>query len=240
MSNLVLSTPMVQAVRAGKKRMTRRLLDMSAAVGSPSTRYTQYIWPAKPRERAHWRVEGDQRELFGQGPLSYWPGQQLWVRETWAEQYECDHCDEPGAGVAFGWPEHERCPHCKIVTLYKADDEQAMLDAETWHGEPRHWKSPRFMPKTQARLFLDVTSVRVERLQDITEADILAEGVTCDVAARLSGIPWSSLPTLHHAWEAGWDSLNGRRAPWKTNPWVVVVGFDLVREAKPAPRPVDG
>jgi hypothetical protein len=99
---------------------------------------------------------------------------------------------------------------------------------------PWAWKKPTlaamYCPRWAARVFADVVNVRVERLQDITEADILAEGVTVPLAAKWTGIPWSSLPTLHHAWRALWDHINGDRpgAAWADNPWVWRIEFRRV------------
>jgi hypothetical protein len=49
-----------------------------------------------------------------------------------------------------------------------------------------------------------------------------------ELAAKVSGVAWSDLPTLHHAWAALWDSINGERAAWSSNPWVWVVTFSRV------------
>lgn len=129
------------------------------------------------------------------------PGDRLWVRETW-------RMDQHGKGSNV---------------IYAAD-----LD-ERFRGGKGPWRPSIFMPRSASRITLEITSVRVERLQDITEKDIIAEGVTVDVAAKMTGIPWSSLPTLHHAWEAGWDFINGKRAPWASNPWVWVISFRRVQ-----------
>jgi hypothetical protein len=73
------------------------------------------------------------------------------------------------------------------------------------------WNSPFFMPKWAARLWLEVTDVKVERLQEISVPDAKAEGV------------WSvsALADL-------WDSINGKKYPWKSNPWVWAYTFKKV------------
>ncbi len=91
--------------------------------------------------------------------------------------------------------------------LYRADD----------GGYDLRWRSPIHMPRWASRLTLLVTDVRVQRLQDISEADALAEGVE------------------HHAgsdgpcaeFEALWNSINGPDA-WAENPWVAAITFEVV------------
>ena len=84
-----------------------------------------------------------------------------------------------------------------------------------------------FMPRWASRLTLIVTDVRVQRLQDISEADARDEGVECDSdgwrdymmpTTQCCGSARNSFATL-------WDSLNAERAPWSSNPWVVAVTF---------------
>lgn len=128
------------------------------------------------------------------------PGDRLWVKETvrWT-----------------GGPRAE----------YVADGAPCVIDTWPWKLNPL---PSMYMPRGASRLTLEVTAVRCERLQDITEDDIVAEGCTVDVVAKMTGIPWSSLPTLHVAWREAWDSINGKRAPWSNNPWVWAISFRRV------------
>jgi hypothetical protein len=97
------------------------------------------------------------------------------------------------------------------------------------------------MPRWASRITLEVTGVRVERLQDISEEDALAEGIEpprcplCNYTLFDCQIhmdhhlccktePASAIPVF-----AGtWDEINGKRAPWESNPWVWVVEFRRV------------
>lgn len=92
------------------------------------------------------------------------------------------------------------------------------------------WRSPRFMPRWASRIALRVTGVRVERLWDITEADALAEGVEPDPLGRWYG---SGYNTAVYAYEAEWDRINGKRAPWASNCWVWAIEF--TKEAPDGP-----
>lgn len=125
------------------------------------------------------------------------PGDLLWVRETWALEG-----DNVGDGYKPG--------SCKA--LYRADYHNKSV---AWR-----WRPSIHMPRAASRITLRVTSVRVERLQEISEQDAAAEGVSkADVTGWISYR--TSFPLL-------WDSINAERAPWASNPWVWVVAFERV------------
>jgi hypothetical protein len=131
------------------------------------------------------------------------PGDRLWVRETWGE----GGMTKPGdpASYAADWP-----------------------DA----GAIRKWRPSIHMPRWASRIDLEVTAVRVERLQAITEEDARAEGAAHRIArgGDLSGALEGETPIQHVAhFRDLWDSINGERTPWASNPWVWVVSFKRVR-----------
>jgi hypothetical protein len=122
------------------------------------------------------------------------PGSDLWVRETW----RADDFDAAG-------------------TIYAADHPEQV---EATRGVVR-WRSSIHMPRNRSRITLRVTSVRVERLHAITDADALAEGVAAegdDGRFSLPGYPRAGFEVL-------WRLINGAES-WEANPWVWVVGFD--------------
>ena len=82
----------------------------------------------------------------------------------------------------------------------------------------RHRKtSGRFMYKSLARIFLEITGIRVERVQEIDENGACAEG--CELYDSKTNLD------CVRTFERLWDSINAKRAPWKDNPWVWVVEF---------------
>jgi hypothetical protein len=122
----------------------------------------------------------------------YVPGSLLWVKEAFAEFGRRHRSDGS----------NQR----RLLTYYKA----------THVGEiTKPWKSPLFMPYHASRLTLEITAVRVERLWQITEADVLAEGIK-----PLTLEPKRTFIDL-------WDKINGKRpgCAWKDNPWVWVIEF---------------
>ena len=139
------------------------------------------------------------------------PGDRLWVRETFCLR-DPDHHPERGY-----W--------------YAATDDV---------DNPR-WTPSIHMPRRASRLTLDVTEVRVERLNAINEGDAISEGIDarcdhgcsslCGCAMCIEG----GCPTATSKFEELWDAINGKRAPWSSNPWVWVVEFTRVTEGATAP-----
>jgi len=127
-------------------------------------------------------------------------GDRLWVKETWRPY---DFYKDIGR------------------VHYKADNPDN-LPLST------KWRSPIFMPRWASRINLEITGLRVERLQEITGEDCLAEGIpergTIFMHPTARGIP------LIHAYANLWDSLNAKRGyGWETNPWVWVIEFKILQ-----------
>lgn len=131
----------------------------------------------------------------------YRKGDTLWVRETWRlfdAVDECGHSDAP-----CGCPRHG-------APLYKASNDD---------GESK-WRPSIHMPRWAARIFLTVKSVRVERVQDISESDCLAEGLT-------NGDRYEC---CHDEFRTLWDSIYAPRGlGWAANPWVWVTEFTVAK-----------
>lgn len=144
------------------------------------------------------------------------PGDRIWVRETW------NHSNYP-LGPAQ--------PGCSI--FYRGDylDDPLGPDLErSRDGIRRKWLSPLHLFRWASRTVGDLTAVKVERVQDISEADILAEGMTVDRVAKWCGVPWSDMPTLFDAWRVYWTMLHGRES-WEANPWVWSLHFQKIDAA---------
>jgi hypothetical protein len=151
------------------------------------------------------------------------PGDLLWVRETWAIF--------PPADGTIGR---------KIKTVFKADT----MDLP----HPARWRPSIHMPKSAARIWLRVKDVRVERVWDISDEEILAEGVRIRVSNKNSpililgqnnkaidflpsidiskGDNWNQHELLFAHWAELWCTVNGRQS-WEGNPWVWVVEFEV-------------
>ena len=88
------------------------------------------------------------------------------------------------------------------------------------------WKSSRFMPKKYARTWLEVISVRPERLQDISLEDCYAEGIESQFSANYKNTENIPVMPLKGRFKRLWDSINAKRGyPWESNPWVWRIEF---------------
>jgi hypothetical protein len=206
---ILFSAPMVRALLAGRKTQTRRPVK--------ATKDRNIGCALAPSEIAGEVNHGDYtHSRYGA------PGDLLWVRET----FSGPHCMEASEGCAAAppskWGRSSRI-------WYWAD------------GNPQDgdWTRPRpsiHMPRWASRLTLRITDARIERLQDISEKDAIAEGVEgafvedgrywrnyglSDEEAACS--PMLNFPT--ESFRTLWESINGKGS-WGANPWVWVLTFD--------------
>jgi hypothetical protein len=207
---------MVRALLNGSKTQTRRAnhLERLRRFG-PITEFGRsdtkgYDWHFRDKEkRWHDLRHGDLLKY-----LPWQVGNRLYVRETWAPLVRLTHND-PG-------------------TQALSDRGFYQADGGTVAGEITRWTPAIHQPRWASRLTLTVTTVRVQRLQDISEADAKAEGAKFFVPANhLSHGGWS-----HNEWHlhetakqsfAGlWGDINGDGS-WNANPWVAAYTFSVQR-----------
>jgi hypothetical protein len=215
---ILFSEAMVVALADGRKSQTRRLLKGMPPAPNP--------WARNPGDQKHEapyfdaiRPGGDKTEKNPLGMTDQWcwwqiddrmcapiilcpygkPGDRLWVREAWAlvpaSAYRCS-IDDHGAPIP-----HRVSPCGQWWAVYRAGWERSA---------PGRWRPSIHMPRWASRVTLEVTAIRVQRLQDITDEDAIAEGFTSAMA-----------------FSAYWVMLHGAGA-WNENPWVWVVDFGVV------------
>ena len=215
---ILFSTEMVKAILAGKKTMTRRVI-------KPQPKeQLKCVIQHETKGRSCWMEENaDQLSKDFKFHKYYEVGDILWVRETWAihdlmlKPKKLNPNDEAWFYKRKFSP--EMVPH----VVYAAD-----YPVGSWKGA---WRSPRYMPRTAARLFLKVKDIRVERLQDITEEDTKAEGVLWNRARKLNELEKSNniIDNAKALFMHLWGSINSKRGyGWDLNPWVWVVEFERV------------
>lgn len=220
---IIFSGEMVKAILDGKKTMTRRVVktqpDFNARYDGVDDD-TNHFWEVLD-------AQGEPTEKYI--PILKCPygkvGDRLWVRETWQEigpdcllTYKATYPSDLYAKR----PELENVP--PLASL----KDRGYL-----------WKSPMFMPRWASRILLEITDIRIERLQDISEQDCEKEGFRFYPLSRICFKPSSAKHLSGHGsnnyksiFGEYWDTLNAKKGyPWSSNPWVWVVEFKVVEVA---------
>lgn len=230
---ILFSGPMVRAILEGRKTQTRRVVKRPfvGADGTPHAAW-EAVFDKSPDgiKEWRWRIKGAQNSASPIGSCPYGqPGDRLWVRETWQSN-----------GLNWGKPISEMSGGLGPVH-YQATDKG---EWKTYWGS---WKPSIRMPRWASRILLEVVSVRVERLQDISAADAKAEGAKQWPElpiGRLSTNDWcmeqpasrdECLGNAQMAFANYFCKINGHPPkgqhdprPWNANPWVWVVEFKRV------------
>ncbi len=152
-------------------------------------------------------------------PYGY-PGDRLWVKEAYAahELYEALKPSEiPAEGRVWS-------------RLWFAARDSGCEDGPD-HSDAGRWRNCLFMPLWASRITLEVTDVRVERVQGISEEDAIAEGVD---AVSMAAMPRQGTWTRRQDFAQIWNKLNGKKpgCSWDDNPWVWVIEFRRIEPNK--------
>ena len=197
---ILFSGPMVRAILEGRKTVTRRVIPYQPmSLGEPKWWDPFESW-RPPSEQAY-QDEAIKRCRFGVS------GDRLWVRETWRP-----------ISVSMGeW----------VGVQYRADETtqyRPYVEGVDLKLARTSWRPSIHMPRWASRITLEVTEVRVERLQEISEEDAVAEGYL----PKALGIVATWART---GFSVGWDSHNAKRGfGWDVNPWVWVIRFFRPKE----------
>lgn len=197
---ILFSGPMVRALLAGRKTMTRRVAKVKPGI----TLSDITEWVEQPN--------GFRRGVFRRDQIAeprFAVGDRLYVREAWRSAAPLDDTPPREMGDLLVPP-----------LRYEADG--AVENWAEWRGhDAGKFRQAMHMPRWASRLTLTVTDVRVQRLQDIDSDDAKAEGVfAVDLTKHTSVARFKEL----------WDSLNAKRGfGWDANPWIVAVSFTVER-----------
>jgi hypothetical protein len=229
---MLFSTPMVQGILNERKTQTRRIIKIQ-----PDDNGIFYMenppigWEENYKEEwKPWIYDTEQGERVGINCPYGKVGDILWVREAWNYAGDTD------------------------FYFYKAGSNYHLpSDMENIPDESKYKYRPSIhMPKMACRIYLEIISLRVERLQTISNKDAIAEGIEFDhisiryydyirecwwqymddgedlESEQLSGkVPFPFKPT--HSYETLWEKINGRTS-WALNPWVWVVEFKRIEK----------
>ncbi|WP_026383722.1 hypothetical protein [Achromobacter xylosoxidans] len=187
---ILFTGPMVRAILAGNKTQTRRVAKEFAGRDDLDSILARF-----PNQNGC---------PYGQ------PGDRLWVREKWSSDFAHHY------------------PYDRV--WYAADDDRrhdievrngvrGIYSPESQEFVPFRWRPSIHMPRSACRLVLEVTGVRVERLNNISQEDAELEGVECNM---------SPLSFREH-FQRLWEHINGAGS-WDANPWVWVVEFRRIED----------
>jgi hypothetical protein len=245
---ILFSAPMIRALLAGTKTVTRRIVNERLYINVGGEDEGENVYQSDPR--------------FG-AVASEWAtcpygiaGDRLWVKETHA--FKCldpnEYLYEPLKSLGlrkYGGGDPE--PGCNLrvrstdaMVVYAAHP-TSYEDLPNWPGystyrsdTPKTWRPSIFMPRWASRITLEVVSVRVERLHEITDEDAAREGVRpffetmagIGRAQRLTTGELAADAEYRAGFAVLWDEINGDRALWIKNPWVWRVEFKRIEQAR--------
>lgn len=204
---ILFNTEMVRAILEGKKTCTRRLVkhDVESILNSPY-------------HKKHPEVE-DRQIISKLCQPPYQPGDILYVRETfaWSPCWDCGLDTEPG-GCSNETDKiyKEKEYGCYMYRASCEDNEYP--SADTWHPSIH-------MPKKAARIWLKVTDVRVERLQEITSQGAWKEGARCSCLYPVPDCAGNKTAFIE-IWNSTIKKPDLDRYGWNANPWVWVIEFE--------------
>lgn len=214
-SPILFSTEMVQAILAGRKTQTRRIIEIK------TTPFIENL--SEESMKKHLESTGA-REIYG----GYNAGDILWVRES-ATVCKIE------AMTIFHFSGEKPVGYKSIqkIGIKYCDGERVIFDyPERLSLNIKCEKKLAYgIFKEAARIFLKVTNVRVERLQDISEEDAIAEGIEPGEIGFKSYNP-KNIFEVDALWSFRnlWDSINGKKHPWDSNPWVWVYEFERIEK----------
>lgn len=199
---IIMSAESVRAILDGRKTQTRRVIKDPKAPWRMTDRPYKMAWfswyegISEKYPDCH-QFYQSQDGLIGYVRCPYGAvGDRLYVRETWKSSFS--EYQETGQG--HGGPD-DPCWGYKATMTYSC--------GKPIPDYPIAWKSPIYMPKIAARIWLEITGIRAERLQEITDDDVTAEGC-------VNALTFSS----------SWDTIyKARGFGWSTNPWCWCISF---------------
>ena len=243
---MLFSTDMVRSLDKNIKTETRRLRGLDKINESPNDWFLREAdWPHISKKHKRYRtnyiftnsgLSTEEKWVYHEVLCPYGEvGDVIWVRERFVQSIVYDE---------FGNIQRDELGETLKTFLYYATEGQTeidWIDEDGNNGAPIPWKPNMHMPKAACRLFLEITSIRVERLHDISEADAMCEGVEKHHHGWKKytphnpsgfGVTGVCMTTAYASFETLWTSISGPES-WEANPYVWVIKFKKVE------KPVD-
>ncbi|HCU1204113.1 TPA: hypothetical protein OUG09_000100 [Klebsiella pneumoniae] len=232
---MIFNGEMVRAILDGRKTQTRRII-----APQPADDIERGIFPNP--EVIGWK--SSRRHKHGSTTAHFChygiPGDRIWVRETWGVVSHAFSDD----GLMIDWvPDRPATAIHEMpfgngyysgYAIYAADGDFTWGDDDGYEDGRSCWKPSIHMPRAASRILLEITDVRVERLNSISEEDAEAEGIDMealydsqDCYDCIADHNMTGRPTVTGAFKYLWESIYGEEG-WKSNPWVWVIEFKRV------------
>ncbi|MEB5816679.1 hypothetical protein [Klebsiella quasipneumoniae] len=234
---MIFNSEMVRAILDGRKTQTRRIM-----APQPADDIERGIFPNP--EVIGWK--SSRRHKHGSTTAHFChygkPGDRIWVRETWGVVSHTFSDD----GLMIDWvPDRPATAIHEMPfgngyysghAIYAADGDFTWGDDDGYEDGRSCWKPSIHMPRAASRILLEITSVRVERLNAISEEDAMREGIDTDRLAEsqdnydcIADHNMTGRPTAKGYFSDLWQSIYGEES-WKANPWVWVIEFKRVED----------
>ena len=230
---MIFNGEMVRAILDGRKTQTRRPIKWK------QTRFTEI---GEREDGSNWPWSEDAEHA-----CDFWHpcpfgavGDRIWVRETWGVASHAFSDD----GLMIDWvPDRPATAIHEMpfgngyysgYAIYAADGDFTWGDDDGYEDSRSCWKPSIHMPRAASRILLEITDVRVERLNAISEEDAEEEGIDMealydsqDCYDCIADHNMTGRPTVTGAFKYLWESIYGEE-DWKSNPWVWVIEFKRV------------
>lgn len=205
---ILFNAPMVRALLAGTKTQTRRIVKPQPSFQEVGFVGGMLLGFKKRKGNGFWLWPNARERIIAECPYGQ-PGDRLWVKEKTHRR--------PMLNFLTGEPLDEKYDGGAYSADYADVLTPEEFDIAWWYS--RSTCPSIHMPRVFSRITLDITEVRVERLQDISRGDAMEEG--CPFPNMAAG------PDPRQWYAELWDSINGPGS-WEVNPWVWVVAFKRV------------
>ena len=213
---IIFSGEMVRAILDGRKTMTRRVVKCGVSADCES-----FINVGGDHWAQMFRAEdGEMYPKCWSDPCPFGQkGDRLWLKESWQVWTEFNSVAPDGLLEAMGGVAYP--------------DVNYLANGNKWDARVR---SPIHMPRWASRITLEITDVRVERLNEISEGDASKEGVERIEHGphEVGSVPVHPFTSSYRdAFVALWNKINGKKHPWNLNPWVWKISFKKLEGGAP-------
>lgn len=221
---ILFSTPMVQAILEGRKTTTRRIIKPQPTTYECDGK--QMFHYSDKKTFIQQKLSEISEPFLGMGDLKYKIGDVLWVRETFG--FGTRPCTINGWRDGIEYRADEKyIDDIEGLPLYDLPNGMEFKDK-------KGWKPSLFMPKEAARIWLEITDIKVERLQDISDKDSLREGIP-NVVDKITGFcgydymngGYNLMTTPYKSFRSLWRKINGEES-WNENPFVWCISFKVL------------